>query len=170
MIASWQESYDKPRYCIKKQRYHFAHKGPYSQGYGLSISHVCIWELDHDESRTLKNWCFRAVVLEKTLQSLLDSKETNQSILKEINREYSLEGQILKLKLQYIGHLMQREDSLEKTLMLGKTEGRRRRGWQKMRWLDGITDSIDMNLGKFWEMVRDKEPGMFAVHATKISH
>ena len=84
---------------------------------------------------------------------------SNQSILKEINPEYSLEGLMLKLKLQYFGHLMQRVDSLEKTLVLGKTEGRRRRGWQRMRWLDGITDSMGRNLSKLQETVEGREPG-----------
>ena len=87
-------------------------------------------------------------MLEKTLESPLDCKEINQSILKEISPEYSLEGLMLKLKLQYLGHLMQRTDSLEKTLMLGKIEGRRRRGQQRMRWLDGITDSMGISLSK----------------------
>ena len=110
---------------IKTQRHHFANKGPYSQSYGFSSGHVWMWELDHKEGRVPKNWYFQTVVLEKILESPLDCKEINLSILKEINPDYSLEGLMLKVKLQYFCHLMRRADSLEKTLMLGKTEGRR---------------------------------------------
>ena len=116
---------------VLKRRHHFADKSSYSQGYDLSSSHVWMWELDHKKGRMPKNWCFWTVLLEKTLESHLSSKRSNQSILKEINPEYSLEGLMLKLKL---GHLMQRTNPLEKTLNQGKTEGRWKEGNRGVGW------------------------------------
>ena len=153
---------------ILKSRDYFANKGPASQSYGSSSRHVWMWELDYKESWALKNWCFRTVVLEKTLESLWTARRSNQSILKEISPEYSLEGLMLKLKLQYFVYPM-RTDSLEKTLMLGKIEGRRRRRWQKKRWLNDITDSMDISLSELWGMVKDREAWRAAIHGVAKS-
>ena len=137
-----EENYDKPRQHMKKQSHYFARKGPSSQSYGFSRSHQWMWELDQKEGWVLKNWCFWTVVLEKTLESPLDSKEI-KPVHPKGNQTWIFIGRLmLNLKLQYCGHLRQRNDSLEKTLMLEKTEVRRRREQQRTRWLDGITDSI----------------------------
>ena len=134
-----------------------ANKGAYSLSYGFSSSHIWMWELDCKEDWMLKSQCFWIIVLEKILENPLDWKRSNQSILGEINPEYSLEGLMLKLKLWYFGHLMTRANSLEKTLMLGKIEDKRRREQLRMRWLNSITDSRYMNLSKLRETVQDRE-------------
>ena len=117
-----------------------------------------MWELDQKVDWVPKNRCFWNLVLEKTLESPSDRKEIHQSILKEMNPEYSLEGLMLKLELQYFGHMMWRAHLLKKTLMPGRIEGRRKSGWQRMRWLDSITDSMNINLGKLQETM--KKPGV----------
>ena len=128
-----------------------------------------MWQLNPKEGWATKNWCSQTLVLKKTLGCPLECKEIKPSILKEISPEYSSEGLMLKLKCQYFGHLMWRTDSLEKTLMLGKTEGRRRRGWQRLGWLDGITNWMEMSLSKLWVVCGGQGSLVCSVHGVAKS-
>ena len=139
---------------MKKKRHYFVDTGPHSQSYGFSSSHVWMWELDHKEDWVPKNWCFELRSWRRLLRVPWTARRSNQTILKKINPEKSLEG--LMLKFQYFGHLMRTADSLEETLMLRKIEGRRQRGWQRLRWFDGITGSMYMSMSMLQDLVMDR--------------
>ena len=161
--ATW-EAHCKPRQCFKKQRHHFDYKDPYSQSYVFLSGRVWmrVWAKKKTECR--RNDAFKLWNWRRLLRVPWTTRRSNQSIIKEISPEYSLERLMLKLKLQYFGHLMQRADTLKKTLMLGKIEGRRRRGQQRTRQFNGITYSMDMSWRKFWVIVKDMEACYAAIH------
>ena len=169
MLVPWKKRYDRPRRLIKKQRHYFANKGLSNQSYGVSSSHVWMWELDYKESWVPKNWCFWTVVLEKTLESPLDTSRSNQSILKEINPEYSLEGLMLKLKLLYLDHLMQRTNSFEIDPVAGKDWGLEEKGTTEDDLVGWPHQLNGHELSKLWKLVMDREACRAAVYGVTKS-
>ena len=164
--CSWKKSYDQPRQHTKKQRHHFANKGLSSQSYGFSSSHVWMWELDSEENWEPQNCCFWTVVLEKTFESPLDCKEI-QPVHPKGNQSLIFFGRTdgeAEIPILCPIHLIERTHFLEKTRMVEKLEGGRKRGWQRMRWLDVITDLMDMSLSKFQELVTEREAWFASVH------
>ena len=157
MLVAWKKSYDQPRQHIKKQRHYFANKSPSSLSYDFSSSRVWMWELDYKESWAPKNWCFWTVVLEKTLENPLDCKEI-QPLNPKGNQSWIFIGRTdAEAETPILCPPDAKNWLIWKTLILGKIEGRRRRGWQRMRCLDGITDLINMSLSKLPQLVMDRE-------------
>ena len=164
MLTPWKESYDQPRQHIKKQRHHFANKGPSSQGYGFSSGHVCIWELDCEESWAPKNWCIWTVVLEKTVESPLDCKEI-QSVHPKGDQSWIFIGRTdAETETPVLLPSHAKSWLIGKDPDAGRGWGQEEKGWQRMRWLDGITDSMDMSMSELRELVTDRETWRAVIH------